>query len=39
VAESDLTELVEKGARASSMKSNPIPLTVEEMTETLRRAI
>jgi hypothetical protein len=31
--------VVERGAAASSMKGNPIPLTPEEMTEILTRAL
>lgn len=39
VAEADTVVLVEKAAKASSMKANPIPLTTEELTEALHRAL
>jgi len=39
VRREDVPALVEKAARASSMKGNPIALTVEEMAELLTRAI
>ena len=39
VTESDVAELVEEAARASSMKANPILLTEEELTEILRAAL
>jgi alcohol dehydrogenase class IV len=39
VTESDIAELVEEAARASSMKANPILLTKEELTEILRAAL
>jgi alcohol dehydrogenase class IV len=39
IGSADLPELVEKGARASSMKGNPLPLTPSEMTEILARAL
>jgi alcohol dehydrogenase class IV len=39
IHESDVALLVEQAAKASSMKANPIVLTHEELTETLRRAI
>ena len=35
----DIPRVVERGAAASSMKGNPIPLTPEEMTEILTRAL
>jgi alcohol dehydrogenase class IV len=35
----DVPALVEKGAAASSMKGNPLPLTPEEMAEILARAL
>ncbi|MGC8878459.1 MAG: iron-containing alcohol dehydrogenase [Anaerolineae bacterium] len=35
----DIPKVVERGAAASSMKGNPIPLTPEEMTEILTRAL
>jgi len=35
----DIPRVVERGAAASSMKGNPIPLTSEEMTEILTRAL
>lgn len=34
-----LPELVEKAAKASSMRGNPLPLSADEMTEILRRAL
>jgi alcohol dehydrogenase class IV len=39
ITQADVPVLVEKAQRASSMKGNPIPLTVEELAETLREAI
>jgi alcohol dehydrogenase class IV len=39
VRSADVPTLVEKAARASSMKGNPIALTPEELAETLTRAI
>jgi alcohol dehydrogenase class IV len=39
VTETDSAVLVEKAAKASSMKANPIPLTTEELTEALQRAL
>jgi alcohol dehydrogenase class IV len=39
VTEADSAVLVEKAAKASSMKANPIPLTTEELTEVLHRAL
>ena len=39
VTESDCGTLVEKAAKASSMKANPIPLTNEELTEALKRSL
>jgi alcohol dehydrogenase class IV len=39
VSREHFPELVEKSARASSMKGNPIPLTEEEMQEILERAL
>jgi alcohol dehydrogenase class IV len=38
LAESDVPAVVEKAAQASSMKANPIALTVPELTEILQRA-
>ena len=38
LAESDVGAVVEKAAQASSMKANPIALTVPELTEILQRA-
>ena len=35
----DIPSVVEKAAQASSMNANPIPLTLSELTEILRRAI
>jgi len=37
--EEHIADLVEKAARASSMKANPIALTHEELADTLRRAL
>jgi len=37
--EKDVPTLVELASKASSMKANPIALTREELTESLRRAI
>lgn len=34
-----IPELVEKAARASSMKANPLPLTTDELTEIAERAL
>ncbi len=34
-----IPELVEKAARASSMKANPLPLTADELTEIAERAL
>ena len=39
VAHAHFTELIEKSARASSMKGNPIQLTEQEMTAILTRAL
>ena len=39
VTDQDIPALVEKGAAASSMKANPIPLTSDELTEILRQAL
>jgi alcohol dehydrogenase class IV len=39
VTEDDFPLIVEKAARSSSMKGNPITLTAEEMEEILRRAL
>lgn len=39
VTEADTAALVDKAAKASSMKANPIPLTNEELTEVLQRAL
>ena len=39
VTESDCGTLVEKAAKASSMKANPIVLTNEELTEALKRSL
>jgi alcohol dehydrogenase class IV len=39
VREEHISDLVEKSARASSMKGNPIPLTGEELREIAARAI
>jgi alcohol dehydrogenase class IV len=39
VAEADIPVLVEKAAKASSMKVNPIVLTTEELTEVLHLAL
>jgi len=39
VTESDCETLVEKAAKASSMKANPILLTNEELTEALNRSL
>jgi alcohol dehydrogenase class IV len=39
ITENDIPELVEKAAKASSMKANPIVLTPEELTEALRTAL
>ena len=39
VAEADIPVLVEKAAKASSMKANPIVLTTEELTEALHLAL
>ncbi|PWH17010.1 MAG: alcohol dehydrogenase [Ardenticatenia bacterium] len=39
LTQDDIPKVVERGAAASSMKGNPIPLTPEEMTEILTRAL
>ncbi|HSG20091.1 MAG TPA: iron-containing alcohol dehydrogenase, partial [Burkholderiaceae bacterium] len=39
LTEADFPALIEKSAKASSMKGNPIKLTGEEMAEILRRAL
>jgi alcohol dehydrogenase class IV len=39
LAEADLAEVIEKGSKASSMKANPIVLTMEEQREILRGAV
>jgi alcohol dehydrogenase class IV len=39
ISEVDIPELVEKAARASSMKANPIVLTRDELTEALQAAL
>lgn len=39
VQESDFEELAAQGSRASSMKGNPIALTVDELKEILRKAL
>ncbi|MGQ9787550.1 MAG: iron-containing alcohol dehydrogenase, partial [Anaerolineae bacterium] len=39
LTQNDIPHVVERGAAASSMKGNPIPLTPEEMTEILTRAL
>jgi alcohol dehydrogenase class IV len=39
VTEADTAALVDKAAKASSMKANPIPLTTEELAEALQRAL
>lgn len=39
LTQEDIPRVVERGAAASSMKGNPIPLTPEEMTEILTRAL
>ena len=39
VAREHAAELAEKAAKSSSMKANPISLTMEELTETLIRAL
>lgn len=39
VAESDLPDIAEKAARASSMQANPIPLTAEEILAVLAAAL
>jgi alcohol dehydrogenase class IV len=39
VSEADIPVVVEEAAKASSMKANPIPLTSEELTEVLERAL
>jgi alcohol dehydrogenase class IV len=39
ISESDIPELVEKAAKASSMKANPILLTLDELTEALQAAL
>ena len=39
VHDEDVADLVAKAANTSSMKANPIPLTPEELADTLRRAL
>jgi alcohol dehydrogenase class IV len=39
VTEESFPLIIEKAAKSSSMKGNPIKLTVEEMEEILRRAL
>ena len=39
LAEADMAEVIEKGSKASSMKANPIVLTMEEQREILGRAL
>lgn len=39
IGAADIPLLVENGSRASSMKPNPIPLTIDELTEILEAAI
>jgi alcohol dehydrogenase class IV len=39
VGEADIPMLVEKAAKASSMKGNPLPLTPAELTEIIRQAV
>lgn len=39
VGAADIPVLVEKAAKASSMKANPLPLTVDELTEIMQRAL
>ena len=39
IQESDIPAIVEKSARASSMKANPIQLTTAELTDILQRAL
>jgi alcohol dehydrogenase class IV len=39
ISESDIPELIEKAAKASSMKANPIVLTRDELTEALQAAL
>jgi alcohol dehydrogenase class IV len=39
ISEVDIPELVEKAAKASSMKANPIVLTHDELTEALQAAL
>ena len=39
ISEVDIPELVEKAAKASSMKANPIVLTRDELTEALQAAL
>ena len=39
VTEADIAVLVEKAAKASSMKANPIVLTQDELTEALQAAL
>lgn len=39
LTEAEVPAVVEKAAQASSMKANPLPLTREELTSILRRAI
>ena len=39
VSEADIPVLVEKAAKASSMKANPLPLTPEELREIISQAV
>jgi alcohol dehydrogenase class IV len=39
ITQADVEPLVEKATHASSMKANPLPLTREELTEILQRAL
>jgi alcohol dehydrogenase class IV len=39
VQEKDVTELVEKASKASSMKGNPVVLSTEELREIISRAL
>ncbi len=39
IREADLSGIVEKAARASSMQANPLPLTGEELLGVLRAAL
>ena len=38
LAEADMGEIIEKGSKAGSMKTNPIALTTEEQREILEQA-